>query len=80
MAYYSDFLEKAKAIGGIVFKTRFNRFDICKSLWNLALQVVRQPLDTCFYELVTHKQCTYLDLDLKVEECKLLPPGLLIDS
>ena len=78
MVYY-ELLEKAKAIGGIVYKTRFNCFQICKSLWSLALLVIRQPRNICYYEIVTNQQTTYLDLDLKVEDCKMLPPGLIVD-
>ena len=76
---YLEFLDKAKSIGGIVYKTKFNRFSICKSLWSLALLVIRQPRNICYYELVTNQQSTYLDLDLKVEQCKMLPPALIAD-
>ena len=76
---YYDFLKKAESLNSIVYKTRFNRFAICKSLWSLALKIVRQPIDICFYELVTRKQCTYFDLDLKVEECVALPKDVAND-
>ena len=76
---YNDFLKRAKSLRSIVYKTRFNRFAICKSLWSLALKVIRQPIDVCFYELITSKQCTYFDLDLKVEEYVVVPKGVAND-
>ena len=70
---YLENLEKAKEIGGIVIKTRYNRFDVCKSFWAFSLLIIRKPLDMCYYEVVSNRQCTYVDLDLKVEECTSHP-------
>ena len=33
----------------------------------------------CYFEVVSSKQCTYLDLDLKAEDCIELPIGLQSD-
>ena len=76
MAYLKN-VAKAREIGGIVIKSRYNRFDVCKSFWSFSLMIIRQPLDQCYYEIVSNRQCTYVDLDLKVEECASLPPGIV---
>ena len=62
--------------GGVVYKTRYNSFDVISSLWRLAIEVARQPSDVCFYEVIPHKQCMYFDLDLKICDCEFLPPKL----
>ena len=71
--------ELAKKINGVIYKTRFNCFAVATSLWSLAIKIARKPLDYCFYEIVSQKQCTYFDLDLKVCEGNAVPPKLLLD-
>ena len=41
--------------------------------------VIRQPEDVCIYELVSNKQCTYLDVDLKVRDCLTMSPEIQED-
>ena len=76
---YLDKLAKANEIGGIVIKTRYNRFEVCNSFWSFSLLIIRQPFDQCYYEIISNRQCTYVDLDLKIEECASLPPEIAIN-
>ena len=42
--------------------------------------MARKPADICYYEVVSDRQCTYFDLDLKMCDCKFLPPKLQHDN
>ena len=77
---YAKYLKAAREIGGIVYKKRFNVFAIASSLQSLAIDVEKQPPGICFYELVSDRQCTYLDLDLKTRDCQKIPAKLKTDN
>ena len=66
--------------GGVIYKTRYNSFDVISSLWRLAIEIARKPPGICFYEVVSHKQCTYFDLDLKICDCAFIPHKLKKDN
>ena len=77
---YLEALAAAQKINGIVVKTRRNDFAPCKSLWSFAIAVCNHPQDASYYEVVSDKQCTYLDLDLKRKNCVDFPSEVKIDK
>ena len=73
---YKDAKDAADKIGGIVYKTNRYTFNVAKGYPDLALKVMIQyvsprgtPNDQCIYETVPNRQCSYADLDLKLENC-----------
>ena len=70
---YDKCLIEAVQCNGIVYKTSKYDFAVARSFESFALKVLTQHSDVCFYEVVSHKQCTYLDLDLKTKDCVSLP-------
>ena len=70
---YYECLKEAEQINGIVYKSSRQDFHVAKSLWSLACKVINQQSDVCFYEVVSNRQCTYVDLDLKTKDCMSLP-------
>ena len=70
---YDPCLIKAEQTNGIVYKTSKYDFAVAKSFWDFAVKVLIQQSNACYYELIIHKQCTYLDLDLKTKDCVSLP-------
>ena len=77
---YAKARKAADAIDGIVFKTCKNKFEVCKGMQDLAIAVVMQPSDACYYECISNVQATYLDLDLKVKDCVCVPPKVEADK
>ena len=74
---YLECLARAQKIDGIVYKTSKYDFDVAKSFMIFAVKVMTQTSDQCMYEVISHKQTTYLDLDLKKKDCKFIPQKLL---
>ena len=60
---YDQCLIEAVETNGIVYKTSRYDFEVAKSFWSFAVKVIMQQSDVCFYELISHKQGTCLDLD-----------------
>ena len=80
---YLEAKTEADKINGVVYKTRFNNFEVTKDFHSLALKVIQQylllrgsPEDVCMYEVISDKQCTYSDLDLKHTDCLSIPQKL----
>ena len=76
---YAEALEKANESGGIVIKINKYDYQVARSMWSFAVSVAQQPSHLCYYEVVSNHQCTYLDLDLKFEDCCLIPKKLQLD-
>lgn len=76
---YAEALSCANRVGGIVIKTKWNKFEVAYSFWDFALSIAKMPNDLCYYEIVSNKQCTYLDLDMKINNCLSIPVKLRAD-
>ena len=76
---YDLCLIKAEQINGIVYKTSKYYFPVAKSFWDFAVKVLTQHCNACYFELISHKQSTYLDLDLRTKDCVSLPSRLMED-
>lgn len=42
--------------------------------------MARRSSDICYYEVISQRQCTYFDLDLKIRDCSFIPPKLEKDK
>ena len=87
MRTYLEAKETADQCDGVVFKTKFCVFDVAKNYEDLAVKILIQyskprggPIDQCIYEVVPHKQTTYVDLDLKFSECSKMSDKLSLEK
>ena len=76
---YSESLIQAQRIGGIVYKYSNYNFAVASSFWSFAIKVLMQRTEECMYEVISNKQTTYLDLDLKSKDYKYLPQNLKVN-
>ena len=70
---YDQCLIEAVQTSGIVYKTSKYDFAVAKSFGSFAQKVLAQQSNVCMYEVISHRQCTYLDLDLKTKDCVSVP-------
>ena len=77
----------ADAIDGIVYKTSRYEFRVARDYESLAEKVLCEfakrrgtARDQCIYEIISHEQITYADLDLKQKECSSMSKKLETDK
>ena len=84
---YLEAKAAADAIGGIVYKTSRYHFRVARDYESLAGKVLCEfekprgtPRDQCIYEIISHEQITYADLDLKRKDCSSMSKKLETDK